>query len=578
MSEERSASHGGKEKPMGKIVRDGRPLLSRRDFVKLGSVSLAGAGLLGLTGCGGEETISGGSQEGGGSVFTYAQGLDVLSLDPPNQADDTSSAVASYIFDTLLQYPLEGAELAPWLAAEVPEPDDGGRSYTFALREGVEFHDGTPFNAEAVVFNFQRWRDTSNPYHKGGGSQSSDFSNYALLFGGFDDESVITDVRALDDVTVRFELSYPLGSFLANLAETSFAMASPEAIKRNVEEFWKNPVGTGPFRFDSWEIGSRLSLKKNASWWGASVPVSEGGGGPHLKKVVFQPIPDNTARVAALTGGNVTAADGIVPDDLPTIRDNPDLKVLYRPPLTSGYLAMNSQKEPFGDVRVRRAVAHAIDVPEIVESFFAETGEVASGPMSSGLSFFNEDLDPYGYDPAESRRLLEDAGFPDGFETDLWYIPIPRPYMPDGKGIAQAMQQDLKKVGIRAKLVTYEFATYLEKLGTGEHSMALYGGTDVGVDPDFRLNYWFNSAAATQTAATNVSFYENPEVDRLLLQARRSVDPDRRRDLYYRVQEKLQEDVPVVPLAYVRPPIGLQERVEGYTITYGGDRLNTVRL
>jgi peptide/nickel transport system substrate-binding protein len=578
MSEGRGASLGGKEKPMGKIVRDGCPLLSRRDFVKLGGASLAGAGLLGLTGCGGEETISGGSQEGGGSVFTYAQGLDVLSLDPPNQADDTSSAVASYIFDTLLQYPLEGAELAPWLAAEVPEPDDRGRSYTFTLREGVEFHDGTPFNAEAVIFNFERWRDTSNPYHKGGGSQSSDFSNYALLFGGFDDESVITDVRALDDVTVRFELSYPLGSFLANLAETSFAMTSPEAVRKNVEEFWKNPVGTGPFRFDSWEIGSRLSLKKNASWWGGSVPVSEGGSGPHLNKVIFQPIPDNTSRVAALTGGNVTAADGIVPDDLPAIQEDPDLKVLYRPPLTSGYLTMNSRKEPFGDVRVRRAVAHAIDVPEIVESFFAETGEVASGPMSSGLSFFNADLEPYGYDLAESKRLLEDAGFPDGFETDLWYIPIPRPYMPDGKGIAQAMQQDLEKVGIRAKLVTYEFAAYLEKLGTGEHSMALYGGTDVGVDPDFRLNYWFNSAAATETAATNVSFYENPEVDRLLLQARRSVDPDRRREFYYRVQEMLHEDVPVVPLAYVRPPIGLQERVEGYTITYGGDRLNTVRL
>ncbi len=350
-----------------------------------------------------------------------------------------------------------------------------------------------------------------------------------------------------------------------------------QAIRKNGEEFWKNPVGTGPFRFDSWDIGSRLSLKKNASWWGGSVPVSEGGGGPHLKRVVFQPIPDNTARFAGLTGGNVTA-DGIVPDDLPAIQDNPDLKVLYRPPLTSGYLAMNSRKEPFGDVRVRRAVAHAIDVPNIVEAFFGETGEVASGPMSSGLRFFNADLDPYGYDPAVSRRLLEDAGFPDGFETDLWYIPRPRPYMPDGKGIAQAMQQDLEEVGIRAKLVTYEFAAYLEKLGTGEHSMALYGGTDVGVDPDFRLNYWFNSAAATETAASNVSFYENPEVDRLLLQARRSADPDRRRDLYYRVQEALHEDVPVVPLAYVRPPVGLQEQVEGYTITYGGDRLNTVRL
>lgn len=546
--------------------------------MKLGGASLAGAGLLGLTGCGGDETISGGSQEGGGSVFTFAQGLDVLSLDPPNQADDTSSAVAGYIFDTLLQYPLEGAELAPALAAEVPEPGDGGRSYTFTLRDGVEFHDGTSFDAEAVVFNFERWRDSSNPYHKGGGAQSSDFSNYALLFGGFDDESVITGVRVIDDLTVRFELSYPLGSFLTSLAETSFSMASPEAVSKNVEEFWKRPVGTGPFRFDSWEIGSRLSLMKNSRWWGRRLPVSEGGRGPYLKKVVFESIPDNTSRVAALAGGTVSAADGIVPDDLPGIRENPDLKVLFRPPLTSGYLAMNSRKEPFGDVRVRRAVAHAINVPEIVESFFAETGEVASGPMSSGLSFFDEDIEPYGYDPAESGRLLEEADFPNGFETDLWYIPIPRPYMPDGKGIAQAMQNDLEEVGIRAKLVTYEFGTYLERLGTGEHGMALYGGTDVGVDPDFRLNYWFNSAAATETAASNVSYYENAEVDELLLQARRSVDPAERRDFYYRVQEALHEDVPVVPLAYVRPPVGLQEQVEGYRITYGGDKLNTVRL
>ena len=176
------------------------------------------------------------------------------------------------------------------------------------------------------------------------------------------------------------------------------------------------------------------------------MPVSEGGGGPHLKKVVFQPIPDNNSRVAALTGGNVTAADGIVPDDLPAIRDNPDLKVLYRPPLTSGYLAMNSQKEPFGDVRVRRAVAHAIDVPEIVESFFGRTGEVASGPMSSGLSFFNADLEPYGYDPAESRRLLEDAGFPDGFETTLAFWDL---FLRDDSGARERLLAD--RTGVRVE-------------------------------------------------------------------------------------------------------------------------------
>ena len=150
--------------------------------------------------------------------------------------------------------------------------------------------------------------------------------------------------------------------------------------------------------------------------------------------------------------------------------------------------------------------------------------------------------------------------------------------MPDGKGIAQAAQSDLREVGIDARLDTYEFATYLEKVGMGEHDMALYGGTDAGTDPDFRLYYWYSSAAATETNATNISYYENGEVDRLIEQARTTVDEAERRNIYYRVQEIVHEDVPVVPLAYVRDPVGLQQRVEGYQTTLGGDRFNTVKL
>ncbi len=277
-------------------------------------------------------------------------------------------------------------------------------------------------------------------------------------------------------------------------------------------------------------------------------------------------------------GGELSGAVGLVPDDLPTIEQNPDLEVVFRPPLTLGHISMNTQKEPFGDVRVRRAVAHAVNVPEIVEAFFGSTGELAASPMPSGLSFFNEGIEAYGYDPAESRRLLEEAGLAGGFDTDLWYIPIPRPYVPDGKGIAQAVQSDLQKVGINAELVTYEFGTYLEKVGMGEHDMALYGGTDAGTDPDFRLYYWYSSAAATETNASNTSYYENQEVDQLIEQARSTVDQNKRRDLYYRVQEIIHEDVPVLPLAYVRDPVGLQKRVEGYETTLGGDRLNTVKL
>jgi peptide/nickel transport system substrate-binding protein len=566
--------HGDKAARME--FRDRSGTLTRRDFVRLSGASIAGAMLLGVAGCG-EETIGGGQGEAGG-VFTFGQGVDAVSLDPINQADDTSSDVASHIFSTLLQYPLVGSGLVPALAAEVPEPEEGGRVYTFKLRKGVKFHDGAPFDAEAVKFNFDRWRDTKNPYHKGGGAGSSDFTLYALLFGGFDEESVIEQVEVLDEHTVRFGLREPLGPFLNNLAQVAFSIASPKAIRNDVENFWKQPVGTGPFNFVSWTRGSKIVLKKDPDWWGKNAPESQGGGGPYLQQVVFQSIPDNSSRAASLIGGELSGAVGLVPDDLPSIEQNPDLTVVYRPPLTLGHISMNTQKEPFADVRVRKAVAHAVNVPEIVEAFFGGTGEIAASPMPSGLSFFNEGIEPYGYDPAESKRLLEEAGIAEGFDTNLWYIPIPRPYVPDGKGIAQAVQSDLRKVGINAELVTYEFGTYLEKVGMGEHDMALYGGTDAGTDPDFRLYYWYSSAAATETNASNTSYYKNQEVDQLIAQARSTVDEDKRRDLYYRVQEIVHGDVPVVPLAYVRDPVGLQKQVEGYQTTLGGDRFNTVKL
>ena len=565
---------------MNRTFRDMKATLSRREFVRLGGAGLAGAALLGsgaLAGCGSEETIGGG-QGGDGGTFVFGQGVDAVSLDPINQADDTSSDVASHIFSTLLQYPTTGSELVPALATEVPEAEDGGRSYTFKLREGVKFHDGAPFDAEAVKFNFDRWRDSENPYHKGGGAGSSDFSLYALLFGGFDDDSAIEAVEVLDEHTVRMGLREPLGPFLNNLAQVAFSIASPKAIREDVENFWKRPVGTGAFKFVSWTRGSRINLEKDPDWWGKDVPEGQGGGGPHLDRVVFEAIPDNTSRVAALTGGELSGAIGLVPDDLPSIRDNPDLTVAFRPPLTSGHIGINVQKEPFGDVRVRRAVAHAVNMPQIVDVFFGCTGEIACSPMPSGLSFFNAGIEPYRYDPAEAERLLEEAGLSGGFDTTLWYISIPRPYAPDGKGIAQAVQSDLRKVGIDAELVTYEFATYLEKVGMGEHDMALYGGTESGTDPDFRLYYWFSSAAATEANASNISYYENPEVDRLIARARSTLNQEERRDLYYRVQEIVHDDVAVLPLAYVKDPVGLQRRVNGYQTTLGGDQFNTIRL
>lgn len=551
---------------------------SRREFLKLGGTGVAGALILGTAACGGGETI-GGQGGGGGSVFTFGRGADSVTLDPINATDGESLIVARQVFDGLLDFAPESTDVVPALATEVPEPEEGGLVYTFPLREGVEFHDGTPFNAEAVVFNFDRWKEEDNEYHTGGGSQSSNFAYYDSMFGGFDGDSVIESVEATGEYEVRFTLSEPQGPFLRNIAMSPFGIASPEAIRNDVEGFWRNPVGTGPFTFDSWDQGSTVRLNANDSWWGTDVSAEEGGGGPNVDSIVFRSIEDNTARVAALSGGELSAADGLTPDDVPTVEEDDQLKVQTRPPLNLGYLAMNNNKEPFDDPLVRQAVNYAIDMESLVDGFFGDTAEVAYNPMPPTVPFFNEDEEPYGYDPEEARRLLEEAGLADGFEATLWYMPIPRPYMPDGEGIAQAMQQDLQEVGINVTLETREWGTYLEATGRGEHDMALLGWTGDNGDPDNFLNVLLSSKNATEEEAQNIAYYQNPEVDELLNQAQTTINESERRELYYEAQEIINNDAPWVPIAYAEPPLGFQNQVEGYLPSpTGGEPFNTVEL
>jgi len=559
------------------VTGQGKREVSRRDFLKLSGAGFAGAALLGVAGCGGGGTIGGG-QGGAGNTFVYGRGADSVTLDPIHSTDSESSKVCLQIFDTLITFKPGSVDLIPALATNVPQPEQNGLVYTFELREGVTFHDGAPFNAEAVVFNFDRWKDTKSPYHKGGGAQGADFSRYGVEFGGFDDDSNIESVEATDEYTVRLTLKQPQGAFLNDIAIYTFGMASPKAIKEDVEGFWQKPVGTGPFKFVSWSRGSEIRLEKYGNWWGKDLPEDQGGRGPFVDAMVFKSIPDNTSRVAALSGGELSGADGLTPDDVPTVKQGQGLGVEYQPPLNIGYMAMNLRKKPFDDVRVRRAVALAINMPAIVESFFGETGELASNPMPPLVPYFNKNVEPYPHDPDEAGRLLEEAGLGDGFDTTLWYMPIPRPYMPDAKGVAQAMQQDLEEVGIKAKLVTREWGAYIEETGSGAHDMCILGWSGANADPDTFLNILLSSDYATDQNALNVSYYENSRLDDLMNTALRSADDAERRGLYMEAQEIIHQDVPMVSIAYAKPPVGLQNSVEGFVPTVGGERFNTIEL
>ena len=555
--------------------------LSRRDFLRLSGAGLTGAALLGVAGCGGGEQVGGGQGGGGGGggTFTYGRGADSVTLDPVHATDGESFAVTRQIFDGILEFEPGTTDPVAALAAEIPRPEKGGRQYTINLREGVKFHDGSDFNAEAVVFNFDRWRLSDDKFHKGGGNQSSDFAYYVSQFGGFDDDSIVESVEAVDEFTVRFGLKEPLGPFLRNLAMSAFAIASPTALEKDVEGFWEKPVGTGPFEFDSWQKGSEVSLKANKDWWASDLPADQGGGGPNVDRIVFRAIEDNSSRVASLSGGQLSGADGLTPDDVPTVSENPDLKVLTRPPLNIAYLALNTQKKPFDDVNVRRAMAAAINREEIVQAFFGDTAQVATNAYPPTVPFWREATESYAYDPDEAKRLLQEAGLGDGFDMELWFMPIPRPYMPDGRGVAQAMQRDLEQVGINAKLVTREWGTYLEETSRGTHDACILGWTGDNGDPDNFLNVLLSSKSATPENALNVAFYKNPELDKVLDQGASTIDENERKRLYEQAQVIVYEDVPWVTIDYAEPPLGYQKSVQGVTPNpTGNEAFNTVEL
>ena len=530
-------------------------------------------------GCGGGETVGVEREVQDDGVFVYGRAGDSVSLDPINATDDESFIVTSQVFDGLLEFAPGSTEVVPALATGVPEPERGGLVYTFRLREGVEFHDGTRFDADAVVFNFDRWRYSNNEFHVGGGATGVGFAYFSEMFGGFDGRSVIEGVEAVDEHTVRFTLREPQGAFLRNIAMSPFGIGSPRAIRDDAEGFWRKPVGTGAFRFDSWDEGDEIRLDANEEWWGSDVATRVGGGGPNVDSVVFRTIPDDAERLDALVSGQLSAADGLTPDGVAAIDKEAGLKVAERPALNVGYLAMNTREEPFDDLRVRLAVAHAVNMPEIVAAFHGGESIVATSPVPPTVAYFNDRLRPYRYDPSLARRLLADAGLPNGFETELWYLSEPEPYMPAGRGTARAMQRDLANVGIRVELVTREFGTYLEETGRGEHPMAQLGWIGDNGDPDNFLNELLSGSTATEENAQNIAFYWNPEVDALLEIGRMSVDEAERERVYTRAQEIIHADAPWLPIAYTTLPVGLQDDVEGFQPSpTGNEGFNTIRV
>lgn len=509
-------------------------------------------------------------------TFIFGRGADSVQLDPSIVTDGESFRVTGQVLDSLYKFDQGTTTPVPALAECTANED--ATVWSCKLLEGVKFHDGTDFNADAVIFNFERWRFTTHPNHYA----SQVFEYYEAMWGGFDDASIITEVKKVDDYNLQFVLSSPMAPFLANLAMDMFAISSPTAIQTAGEAYGTPAggcVGTGPYKFVSWQEGTEITLVANEDYWGEK---------PKVKNVIVRVIPDDSARFLALRAGDIDALEQAVVEDLATAEADPNLQILTRPGLNTSYLAFNFKIKEFQDVRVREAVAHAIDIEGLISNFFGKYGTVAKNLLPVGMLGYNDSIDYWEYNPELSKSLLADAGFPNGIsevtiaedvqDADgnvvytagqviplrLYYMPVTRFYFPSAKEVGEGIAANLTAAGFNVELyLEGDWPTYLGSRRNGL-LMGLYllgWGGDNG-DPDNFTGYFFGSGTEP---IKREGWYQNAELAAILQRAVTLPDPAERAKLYSQAEQIMHDEVMRIWLGHNNTPLILSAKVQGYT-------------
>ncbi len=468
-------------------------------------------------------------------TLTYARSRLPLTLDSADAQDGNSLTVTYQIVENLVQYELGDTALKPGLATSWSANEDS-TVWTFVLREGISFHDGTAFNAEAVKFNFDRWNDPSSEYHFA--DEGKTYSPWSWVFGGPVGEGILEMVEIVDDMTVAFHMTGPTGLVPSMVAASYFGLDSPTAVMAAGSDYGTpgvGAVGTGPFIFTEWLEGERVALAANADYW---------GGTPGVAELVFRGIEDPTARLAELQAGSVDIAVDLNPDDLSVVEGDDSLVRVPGPSLNVGYLAMHQSNTPLDDIRVRQAIAHAIDWEAIVDAFYGELGLRATEHIPPAFAWARAGVPGYEYNVEEAQRLLAEAGYPDGFETELWYMPVSRPYFPAPEPIAAAMASYLAEVGINASLQTEDWGIYLDNYNTGKYPMYMLGWSPDYGDPDNYLYTFFGPSAVDALG------WDSPEAVTVLDKARELTGLDARGALYNALNTIVYDAIPQIPVAH----------------------------
>jgi peptide/nickel transport system substrate-binding protein len=466
----------------------------------------------------------------GMEVLTVGWGADPTSIDPAYQSGIRDGSVLLHIMETLTTLDRQTLEVKPGLAASWEMPNES--TYVFHLHKDVRFHDGTPFNAQAVKYSFERLMapETNAPR--------------ARYY------SMIKEIQVVDDYTVKMVLTGPSAFFLQVLAYYGGAIVSPTAAEEaGLKEFGSHPVGTGPFKYQEWRRGEQIVLVRNDDYWGGTPAVSE---------IVFKAIPDESTRVIALETGEIDMLVDVPSQDVERLQAKDDIKIITEESLRTVYVALNRKVKPFDDIRVRKALNLATDTAAIIKAMFE--GQYATQPRSVISSIVVKKGFEHEYNQEKARQLLADAGFPNGFSTELW---TPAGRYPKDKEVATLLAAQLGKIGVNIDVKVFEYATLSTKLRNRDYAgMVLMGWGNLTGDPNGFLEGTFYSKNTVGTL--NLANYSNSEVDRLLIEGQVTIDDQKRKEIYEQVIALIHEDRPWIPLYHPKQVFALRENIEGF--------------
>jgi len=496
-----------------------------------------------------------------GKDFVIGLGGEATQLNPVVATDGFSYIAEWPLFDSLVELD-QGLNVRP-LLAESWEVSKDGLTYTFKLRKGVKWHDGAPFTARDVAFTFYA---VLNP------KVTTPHRAYFDALAGFPEltnkdapkrpeDLAVKPIEVVDDHSVRFRLRYPSGSFLAVLTNPRAGIIPEHLLKTadlNTTEFNRKPVGTGPFKFVEWRRGERIVMEANDRYH---------GGRPALNRLIFRIIPDGVVLLQELRAGGVDLMENPPLTEVARLKQTAGLRVLVADNTSYSYLGWRQDLAPFNDVRVRRALNHAIDVPSIIKEVLQGYAALSTGQFSPSSWAYDPSVKPYAYDPARARALLAEAGFKPGADGIL--VKDGKPFVfsirhdvanPTVKDTAVIVQEYLKRVGVDARLEPLDWPTFVKKLFASEFEGIVVNWTNHH-DPDpFAYTIWHSS----QWKGRNFAHYKNARVDELLEQARRTAVVAERKKAYAEFSRVLMEDAPYVFLYFPQQVYVTRQGYEGF--------------